>query len=100
VGATESHIAIRTGARPIIAWQAIAAGERLGAGRSLAAAWDNLRGASGPLPPGAGIGTLSEARRWVRLADSALRRGEWAAFGRAFDALRQALEVEPDSVSQ
>src|SRR5690349_23851448 len=48
----------------------------------------NLRGASGPLPPGVGIGTLSEARRWVRLADSALRRGEWAAFGRAFDALR------------
>jgi hypothetical protein len=36
----------------------------------------------------------------VRLADSALRRGEWAAFGRAFDALRQALEVEPDSASQ
>lgn len=100
LGATQSHIAVRTGARPVVAWEAIAAGDRLGAGRSLTAAWDNLRGASGPLPPGAGVGTLSEARRWVRLADSALRRGEWAAFGRAFDALRQALEVEPDSASQ
>jgi hypothetical protein len=98
IGATQSHIAVRAGVRPIIAWQSVAAGDRLGAARSLPAAWDNLRGASGPLPPGAGAGTLAEARRWVRLADSALRRGEWAAFGRAFDALRQALAAESDSI--
>jgi hypothetical protein len=97
IGATQTHIAVRAGVRPIVAWEAVAAGDRLGAGRSLPAAWDNLRGASGPLPPGAGAGALAEARRWVRLADSALRRGEWSAFGRAFDALRQALDVAPDS---
>jgi hypothetical protein len=100
IGATQSHIAVRAGVRPVIAWEAVAAGDRMGAARSLGAAWDNLRGASGPLPPGAGAGTLAEARRWVRLADSALRRGEWAAFGRAFDALRQALDAEPDSAGQ
>jgi uncharacterized protein len=100
IGATQSHIAVRAGVRPVIAWEAVAVGDRMGAARSLTAAWDNLRGASGPLPPGAGAGTLAEARRWVRLADSALRRGEWAAFGRAFDALRQALDAEPDSAGQ
>lgn len=100
IGATQSHVAVRAGVRPVIAWEAVAAGDRLGAGRSLPAAWDNLRGASGPLPPGAAAGTLAEARRWVRLADSALRRGEWASFGRAFDALRQALDVESDSAGR
>lgn len=100
IGATQSHIAVHAGVRPVIAWEAVAAGERMGAARSLPAAWDNLRGASGPLPPGAGAGTLFEARRWVRLADSALRRGEWSAFGRAFDALRQALDAEPDSATR
>jgi hypothetical protein len=37
-------------------------------------------------------GALSEARHWMRLADEALRRSDWAAFGRAFDALRGVLE--------
>ncbi len=98
IGATQSHIAVRPDVRPVIAWETIAVGDRLGAGRTLGAAWDNLRGASGPLPPGAGGGTIAEAQRWVRVADEALRRGDWAAFGRAFDALRLALGARADSV--
>lgn len=97
LGATQAHIAARPGTRPVIAWVSMAAGERLGAARAVGGAWDNLRGASGPLPPGVGGGPLPDARRWMRLADAALRRGDWAAFGRAFDALRQALDARADS---
>lgn len=73
---------------------AVAQGERVGAGRSFAEAWDNLRGAGAPLPPGFGPHTpLEEARRWMLRADSALHAGDWEGFGRAFGALRQALGV-------
>jgi len=36
-------------------------------------------------------GTLLEARVWLQLADSALRRGDLAAFGTAFAVLRDLL---------
>lgn len=72
---------------------AVASGTRFGAGRSFAEAWDNLRGRGAPLPPGLGpVGPLEEARRWMERADSALHAGDWEAFGRAFGALREALE--------
>ena len=32
----------------------------------------------------------------MSLADSALRTGDWVTFGRAFEALREALQIEPD----
>jgi len=71
---------------------ALAQGTRVGAGRSFKDAWDNLRGAGAPLPPGFGpLTPLEEARRWMLRADSALHAGDWEGFGRAFGALRQAL---------
>jgi hypothetical protein len=79
-----------------VPYVAIAQGMRAGAGRSFGAAWDNLRGAGAPLPPGFGPTTpLEEARRWMLRADSALHTGDWEGFGRAFGALRQALGVGP-----
>ena len=70
----------------------VAQGDRAGAGRSFADAWENLRGEGAPLPPGFGPRTqLEEARLWMLRADSALRAGDWEGFGRAFGALRQAL---------
>jgi len=78
--------------RITIPYVALAQGTRLGAGRTFAAGWDNLRGTGAPLPPGSRPMTpLDEARRWMQRADSALRIGDWEAFGRAYGALRQAL---------
>jgi hypothetical protein len=37
---------------------------------------------------------LEEARRWYAVADSALRRGDFATFGRAFEALRRILGAQ------
>lgn len=86
----------RGAGRPAVTWLSVATGDRVGAGRELAEAWGNLNGTSVPLPPGTITGALAEARRWMRLADSALQNGDWAAFGRAFAAL-QAVLVPPDS---
>ena len=73
---------------------ALAQGTKVGAGRSFADAWDNLRGTGAPLPPGFGpVTPFEEARRWMLRADSALQAGDWEAFGRAFGALRQSLGV-------
>lgn len=80
---------------PQLAWVSVAAGERLGAGRSFVEAWENLRGRTVPGVPGAGRGSLEDARRWVRAADEALRRGDLAGFARAFEALRQSVERAP-----
>ncbi len=77
---------------------AVAQGTRVGAGRSFGAAWDNLRGAGAPLPPGFAPSTpLEEARRWMNRADSAIRAGDWEGFGRAYGALRQALGATRDT---
>jgi hypothetical protein len=77
-----------------IPYVALAQGTRLGAGRTFADAWDNLRGAGAPLPPGSGpVAPFEEARRWMQRADSALQAGDWEAFGRAFGALRRTLGV-------
>jgi hypothetical protein len=73
---------------------ALVQGNRVGAGRSFADAWNNLRGVGAPLPPGLGpVTPYEEARRWMQRADSAWRAGDWAGFGRAFGALRQSLGV-------
>ena len=88
--------AAREGARPSIVWVTVATGGRLGAGRNFADAWSNLQGASVPQPPGTGGGRMSEAQHWMRIADEALRRGDWAAFGRAFEALRRVLQTDSD----
>jgi hypothetical protein len=85
-----------------LVWVSIAQSGRPvgGAGRTLAEAWDNLRGASAPLPPTVPTASLEEARKWLRIADSAIRAGDWAGFGRAFDALKQVIGTERDTVAR
>jgi hypothetical protein len=98
LAAYRTRFAPRVGGGVSLVWVSVAHGGRVGAGRSLAAAWDNLLGGSAPVPPVLPSATIDEARRWIQLADSALRTGDWAGFGRAFDALRQVLGVPPDTV--
>jgi hypothetical protein len=87
----------RGGGGASVTWVSVSAGGRLGAGRNLADAWSNLQGSSVPSPAGAApVGVLSEARHWYRVADSAFRRGDFTAFGKAFEALREVLEVPRD----
>jgi hypothetical protein len=101
VGAYRTWYAPRGNALALV-WVSIAQSGRPvgGAGRTLAEAWDNLRGASAPLPPTVPTASLEEARKWLRLADSALRAGDWAGFGRAFDALKQVIGPDRDSLAR
>jgi len=90
--AYQAWYAVGSAGRITIPYVALAQGNHLGAGRSFAEGWENLRGTGAPLPPGAGpLTPLEEARRWMARADSALRVGDWEGFGRAYGALRQAL---------
>lgn len=93
LAAMEVLTAARPGARPAVVWVSVALPDRLGAGRTLSLAWQNLLGNSSPLAPGQGGTTLEEARRWMRIADEALRSGDWGAFGRAFESLRGVLST-------
>jgi hypothetical protein len=77
-----------------VAWVNLAARDSLGAGRTIEEAWQNLLGVSAPLLSGGFAGRLGEAREWMAIADSALKRGDWSAFGRAFEALREVLKQD------
>jgi hypothetical protein len=77
-----------------VAWVNVAARDSLGAGRTMLEAWQNLLGMSAPLLVGGFAGRLGEAQEWMAIADSALKRGDWSAFGRAFEALREILKPE------
>ena len=71
----------------------VASGERLGAGRSFEEAWTSSQGElSGLLRLSDDSAARTEALRWLREADSALRRGDLVGFGRAFAALKSVLE--------
>jgi uncharacterized membrane protein (UPF0182 family) len=84
----------RSGARPAVVWVNVAASNRAGAGRTFEQAWSNLLGGDAPLPAAAGEGgVLVDARYWMQVADEALKRGDFTAFGRAFEALRQTLSA-------
>ena len=64
-------------------------------------AWSNLLGASVPSIAGSAQATrLEEARRWLQRADSALRNGDWAAFGQAWRGLRDALGLPAETVER
>ena len=77
---------------PTLAWVDLARGERLGAARTPATAWANLRGESAPLVPAPDLpDPLAEARHWAAQADSLLRAGDLEGFGRAFGALKRVL---------
>ena len=82
--------------RATLALVNLALGARLGTGPRTDAAWRNLRGEVAALPVSVGAqGQLREAREWLLKADSAFRRGDLAAFGRAFEALRAILDYPP-----
>ncbi|MBA3319443.1 MAG: UPF0182 family protein [Gemmatimonadales bacterium] len=91
--AYQSHFARGPRDAVFLAWVSLAGtGDRLGAGRSVGEAWNNMLGTSVPAIAGSAQATrLDEARRWVERADSALRLGDWTAFGQAWRSLRGAL---------
>jgi hypothetical protein len=93
------HYARRGAGRLGVAWVSVAtAAERMGAGRTMAEAWNNLLGASVPAIAGTAQSTrLEEARRWLERADSALRGADWTGFGRAWQGLRRALGLPSDT---
>lgn len=94
LAAMQTITGARSGARPAVVWVNVAASDRAGAGRTFELAWRNLLGGDAPLPPPAGEGgALADARYWLQVADEALKRGDFTAFGRAFDALRQTLSA-------
>jgi uncharacterized protein len=96
--AYRAHYALRPPGGMVLVWVSVAARDRLGAGRTLQEAWSNLLGTTVPAPPGtAHSGRLEEARRWLELADSALRIGDWSEFGRAWSTLRGVLGLPLDS---
>jgi len=96
--AYQAHYASRSPGRMALVWVSVAARDRLGAGRTLQEAWSNLLGTTVPAPPGtAQSGRLEEARRWLELADSALKIGDWSEFGRAWSTLRGVLGLPLDS---
>ncbi|MGE0353576.1 MAG: UPF0182 family protein [Gemmatimonadales bacterium] len=97
VGAYEATYGFGPQLQVALTWVAIARGEGRGAGRNPAQAFENMAGLSAPLIGVVGD-PLTDARRYMGVADSALRRGDWTAFGRAFEALREILRAaEADS---
>lgn len=64
-------------------------------GSSLALALEELARVP-PMARGEGVRWL-EAQRWFERMDAARRQGDWAAFGRAYDALRRLLGSAPDT---
>ena len=84
-------------ARPRLALVNVALGSHLGTGRTFEEAWKNLRGEISPSPVGsASQAILDEVRRWWQAADSALKRADLDALGRALAQLRELLERQPD----
>jgi hypothetical protein len=99
--AYQAHFARGPRGTVTLPWISLAAGDRLGAGRTLREAWSNLLGASVPSIAGSAQATrLDEARRWLERADSALRGGDWAVFGQAWRGLRDALGLPTDTVER
>jgi hypothetical protein len=97
LGAYQPHFAWNSTAGPDLVWVSVAVPGRGGAGHDVLEAWQNMLGLTAPLVAGAvRSNQLDEARRYMAAADSALRRGDLAAFGRAIDALRRILNTSED----
>jgi hypothetical protein len=97
LGAYQPHFAWNSTAGPYLVWVSVAVPGRGGAGHDVLEAWQNMLGLTAPLVAGAvRSNQLDEARRYMAAADSALRRGDLAAFGRAIDALRRILTTAED----
>jgi uncharacterized membrane protein (UPF0182 family) len=94
LGAVQAQFARREGQEPTLAWISLAIGDRRGAGHDLEEAWQNLLGLSAPIISAGDRGSqLLEARRHMQAAETALRRGDLEAFGRAWEALRRVLQI-------
>lgn len=82
---------------PALLWISTAIGDRTGGGRIPPFAWtataapDDRAGDHGPDAAAA----LDLARQWMLRADSAFRRGDMTAFGRAYEELRRTLVRHP-----
>jgi uncharacterized membrane protein (UPF0182 family) len=93
LGAYQPAYANSPNGDPSMIWVSLALGDRLGAGRTLNDAYRNLLGLTTPvIATGSLSSQLEEARAWAIRADSALRQGDFVAFGRAFEALKRVLQ--------
>jgi len=98
LNAYRTYVAPRAGGGAAVVWASVAQGDLRGTGRTLAAAWENLKGAAAPIPVAPPAASLDEARRWFRKAAEGAKRVDWAGFGRAFDALRHTLGADRESL--
>ena len=82
---------------PTLLWITVAIGDHIGGGRAPAAAWSSTNRPARAAPSRAADAsvTLDLARQWMRRADSAFRRGDMTAFGRAYEELRRTLGAPP-----
>lgn len=82
---------------PALLWITTALGDRIGGGHTPAQAWSAVTEPAGSVDehgPDAAT-SLEVARQWLQRADSAFRRGDMTAFGRAYEELRRTLEKRP-----
>jgi hypothetical protein len=94
LGAYQPSFAQRDDQEPAMVWISLAIGERRGAGHDLEEAWQNLLGLSAPIIAAGERGSLLfEARRYLRSAEAALRRGDLEGFSRAWEGLKRTLEA-------
>ena len=99
LGAYRTHFGSGPAGRPVLVWLSLALPDRLAAGRDAQEAFENLAGTGVPAPfSSPGRSPIDEARRWMHIADSALRRGDLEAFARAWDGLRSTLDPAGDSL--
>jgi hypothetical protein len=90
LGAYEAHFARREGAPPALVWVSMAHGAKRGAGHDVEEAWQNLMGLGVPYVGGANRAvSLAAIRRLLLLADTALRQGDFEAFGHHWAALQR-----------
>ncbi|HTO72653.1 MAG TPA: UPF0182 family protein, partial [Gemmatimonadales bacterium] len=92
-GASRATYAVSPNGELSLLWIDLALGEHIGGGRTPAEVLRSLLGQPAPgVPVLSPPAQLELARRWYATADSALKRGDFATFGRAFEALRRLLE--------
>jgi uncharacterized protein len=94
LGASQAWFVQRDSTEPVVVWLSLAVTDQRGAGHDLEEAWQNLLGLSAPVISAGERGTrIFEARRFFDAADAALRRGDFEAFGRAWEALKRTLKA-------
>ncbi len=84
------------GAAPQLVDVAVSVNGVIANGPSLREALERLRADASPRA--GDPGQWSRARQWFERMDAARRTGDWAAFGRAYDQLRQLLAPRSDSL--